>query len=70
MGFNSGLKGLSFLCFVVICTFLAFSWGQNPYLGHDAFLAVSVFLPYWTPHLSCGCIAYIIVEKTKQMLLY
>jgi len=68
---------LSFLCFIVICTrryrwlpliyiysiflFFVFSWRRNPYLGCDAFLGVSVFLPYWTPHLNCGWIAYIIV---------
>ena len=46
-------------------SFLAFSWGRNPYVGCDAFLGVSIFLPYWTSRLSCGGTAYIIVEKTK-----
>jgi len=47
--------------FYIYISFPAFSWRRNPYLGCNAFLGVSVFLPYWTPHLSCGWIAYIIV---------
>jgi hypothetical protein len=30
-------------------SFLAFRWGRNSYSECDAFLGVSVFLPYWTP---------------------
>jgi len=41
----------------IYISYLAFSWGRNPYLGCDAFLGVSIFLLYWTPHLSCGWIA-------------
>jgi len=48
-----------------ISVFLLLVEGRNPYLGCDAFLGVSAFLLYWTPHLRCGRIAYIIVEQTK-----
>ena len=37
-----------FYIYIYICLFPAFSWGQYPYLGCDAFLGVSVFLSCWT----------------------
>jgi len=45
-----------------VTLFLILVGERNPYLGRDAFLGVSVFLSYWTPHLSCVWIAYNIAE--------
>jgi len=52
-----------YICIVPL--FLLLVGGRNPYVRNDAFLGVPVILPYWTPHLSRGWIAYVIVEQTK-----
>ena len=47
-------KEIKMAAFLICIVTVAFTWGQNSYLGCDAFLGVSLFLPHWAPHLSCG----------------